>query len=85
MNYNIKILDADSSLDDHELFMKVYNEIENSYETIVDFQGLQEQITREINLFRNREICNCCDGAGMVKGLKCIGGCFGKGYISEES
>jgi len=80
--YGIEVSKEDLALDDHSLFIKIYNEIVDINVNPPDFDTLQEDITKIINLARNRLICSYCQGYGMVKGLKCINlSCNGRGYI----
>lgn len=83
MLHKITIHPEDLKLDDHSLFLKVFDELQNKYEFLPAKMELSEEITREINVARGREICRCCDGVGMVKGFRCIGGCDGKGYLER--
>ncbi len=78
MNANLAIETGDLSLDDHSIFLKLWKINDDSP---LSFDDLTEEITAAINRARRRKICQCCDGGGMVKGLKCIGGCNGRGYI----
>lgn len=78
---NIEIAEEDLVLDDHTLFMKVYENFQNTNEVVPNMQILSEEITRAINVGKGRKICPICDGFGMSNGLKCLGpNCLGKGY-----
>lgn len=81
--YDIIVSEKDLRLDDHSLFIKIFDEIHSVSENPPDFDVLQEDITKIINLARNRVLCSQCQGYGMIKGLKCFNiFCNGSGYIS---
>ncbi len=76
---NITINPEDLKMNDMDLYLKLHDEVESRYD--FPFNVVQEEVTRAINIQKGRRICSCCDGMGMVNNFKCIGGCFGRGYI----
>lgn len=77
---NITVKPEDSKLDDHSLFLKLYEEIENKYEVMPDRQVIDEEICRAINIAKNRTLCKICDGFGFLESKFCLD-CRGKGHI----
>ena len=84
MNYQIIITDEDlqNYPEDTDLYLKIYNDLQENCFDLPPFNELNEDIVREINIAKGRILCKVCDGAGMVGNLKCIGiKCNGRGYI----
>lgn len=80
MKITFEILDSDLKLDDHQLFMKIWDGYKEKY-NYLNSSDLTEEITAFINYKRERLICETCDGAGLIYGNRCIR-CRGNGYKS---
>lgn len=80
MDLNIIIDSKDlETLDDQELFLKLYESIKDRHDILISEQDLTEEITRAINLGRGRKICRICDGFAFLADMPCFE-CRGRGH-----
>lgn len=78
---NIVIAQSDLKLKDLDLYLKLWLKYKEK-EYIKNIEELKNEITLQINIARERNLCKGCDGYGLVNGQKCIAiGCFGRGYL----
>jgi hypothetical protein len=79
MNYRIEIKEEDLALEDTELFLKIYNDLEDKNEVLPSLDSMTKEITREINLAKKRKICHVCDGTAFLANFPCYE-CNARGY-----
>lgn len=76
---NIEISKEDLKLHDTNLFLKLWDDVMEKYEIVPDNQELTEEITRQINISRGRNLCRICEGRAFIGKFNCWE-CSGRGY-----
>lgn len=78
--YNIQISEKDLPLDDHSLFLKLYEEFKLDNQNNLSEQEMTEELTRLINISKSRTLCDSCEGYAFLSKFPCFK-CNARGYI----